>query len=74
MELKIKFIINHTNACFNLMMFMYPTSFSLQNFQHKEPTKQESGFSLWKVLKYLMIAVLAFVFIDIYTTKGYKGE
>ena len=25
-------------------------------------------------MKYLMIAALAFVFIDVYTTKGFSGE
>ena len=36
--------------------------------------KQESGLSLWKLLRYMMIGALAFVFVDMYSTKGYKGE
>jgi len=44
------------------------------DFQQKEPPKQEGRFSIWKIVKYLMIAALAFVFIDVYTTKGFSGS
>ena len=56
-----------------LLLCLYSISIELQKFEHKKAIKQEDRFSIWKLLKYLMITMITFVAVDIYQAKGYKG-
>eukprot|EP00795_Rhopilema_esculentum_P007821 gene7821-13686_t len=43
-------------------------------FQSEKMTRKDSKSSLWKLTKYTLFAMLAFIAIDVYTSKGYKGS